>query len=384
MNGVSPSEAPPSPRPRAREIERMLEHMLTLDASDLYVTRGSPPVFRVHGEGLKGSAPLRAEHVEKLVDELLGPTQKEELALRRELNVVLAHGEGRFRINFFYQQGSLGFVARLVRAKIRTIADLGYPSALETIAMSPRGLVLVVGATGSGKSTLLASMIDHRNTHQSGHIVTIEDPIEFVHPHKQCVVTQREVGLDTLSYASALKNTLRQAPDVIMIGEIRDAETMAAAVEFAETGHLCVSTLHSNNANQALERALNFFPAERHPEVRMQLSLNLRAIVSQRLVPAIEGGRAAALEILLDVPRVRDLVKRGDIDALKTAMEQSTHEGCRTFDASLFELVVAGKIDEGEALKAADSANNLRLRLDRVRRGESFTSTAPALRLMPP
>jgi twitching motility protein PilU len=365
------------------ELERLFEHMLRIDASDLYLTCDSPPVYRVMGEGLKGRTALKPGHLEAFIEELLGPEEKAELARKRELNVALERGEGRFRINFFYQRGNLGLVVRLVRSKISTVDDLGYPPVIKTIALSARGLVLVVGATGSGKSTLLAAMIDHRNASQSGHIVTIEDPIEFVHPHKQCVVTQREVGVDTLSYASALKNALRQAPDVIMLGEIRDAETMSAAVEFAETGHLCISTLHANNANQAVERVLNFFPPERHGEIRMQLSLNLRAIVSQRLVPARTSGRAAALEILLDVPRVRDLVKRGEIEALKTAMEQSQHEGCRTFDASLYELVARGVVDEATALAAADSANNLRLSLERLRRGEPDGSSAPPLRLLP-
>jgi twitching motility protein PilU len=371
------------PNGDAHDASRLLEHMLKLDASDVYVTMGSPPVFRVHGEGLKGKTPLRREHIEAIAAELLTPEQRAQLEAKRELNVAWSHGDGRFRLNFFFQRGALGMVARLIRAKVRTLDELGVPPVLKEIAMSARGLVLVVGATGSGKSTLLAAMIDHRNASRTGHIVTIEDPIEFVHPHKECVVTQREVGADTLSYASALKNTLRQAPDVIMIGEIRDAETMSAAIEFAETGHLCVSTLHANNANQTVERVLNFFAPERQGEIRMQLSLNLRAVVSQRLVPSLAGGRAAALEILLDVPRVRDLVKRGDIDALKTAMEQSAHEGCRTFDASLYELVAGGHISEGDALEAADSANNLRLRLERRKRGETPDADAPVLRLLP-
>ncbi|HWO09512.1 MAG TPA: ATPase, T2SS/T4P/T4SS family, partial [Polyangiaceae bacterium] len=246
------------------------------------------------------------------------------------------------------------------------------------------GLVLVVGGTGSGKSTTLAAMIDHRNRSETGHIVTIEDPIEYVHPHKQCVVTQREVGVDTLSYADALKNTLRQAPDLILIGEIRDAETMEAAMSFAETGHLCLSTLHANNANQALERIMNFYPPSRSHEISMQLSLNLRPIVSQRLVPGLNGGRVAALEILLDTPRIKDLIKRGESDVVKDAMEQSSVEGCQTFDTALFALCSAGRLSPAEALRAADSPNNLRLMLERLAGGGGEASEQPLRLVAPP
>jgi len=240
---------------------------------------------------------------------------------------------------------------------------MGLPSILQDIVMTKRGLVLVVGATGSGKSTSLAAMIDHRNANEAGHIITIEDPIEFVHRHKQSVVTQREVGFDTLSFQSALRNTLRQAPDVILIGEIRDTETMEAAIVFAETGHLCLGTLHSNNANQSIERIMNFFPRERHAQIYLQLSLNLRAIVSQRLIPSTDGKRIAALEILMDTPRLKDLIKKGEIDALKEGMEQGIQEGCQTFDQALFSLYRDGKISLDQALINADSANNLRLKI---------------------
>jgi twitching motility protein PilU len=272
-------------------------------------------------------------------------------------------------VNVFRQRGATGMVIRLVRTKIKTLKDLEHPRTLADVVMSKRGLVLVVGSTGSGKSTTLAAMIDHRNSAESGHIVTVEDPLEFVHPHKKCIVTQREVGLDTRSYADALKNTLRQAPDLILIGEIRDVETMEAAMAFAETGHLCLSTLHANNANQAMERMLNFFPPSRHHEIKLQLSLNLRGIISQRLVPGASGGRAAALEILLDTPRIKDLIKRGDIDGLKEAMEQGANEGCQTFDMALLDLVREGRIRADEALKNADSPNNLRLKLERLNGG---------------
>jgi twitching motility protein PilU len=224
-------------------------------------------------------------------------------------------------------------------------------------------------------------MIDHRNVNETGHIITIEDPVEFIHPHKQCIVTQREVGVDTLSYRDALKNTLRQAPDVILIGEIRDVETMEAAITFAETGHLCISTLHANNANQAIERILNFFPQGRQHEIRLQLSLNLRAIVSQRLIPSVTGGRAAALEVLVDTPRIKDLIKKGDIETIKEAMEQGVNEGCSTFDQSMFDLYADGRISEGEAIRAADSPNNLRLRLERFRRQGQFIGE-PELKLV--
>jgi twitching motility protein PilU len=346
----------------------LLDHMARVEASDLYLTAGSPPVFRIDGVGYPAKHALGPDQLAAMVASLLEPGQRDELARALELNLALAPSTGgRFRVNVFRQRGALGMVIRLVRTAIQTLAELGHPPILADIMRSKRGLVLVVGGTGSGKSTTLAAMIDHRNQSETGHIITIEDPIEFLHAHGSCVVTQREVGIDTLSYRDALKNALRQAPDVILIGEIRDAETMESAITFAETGHLCVSTLHSNNANQALERVLNFFPPTRQHEIRLQLSLNLRAIVSQRLVPALPAGRAAALEILLDTPRIRDLIKRGETDAIKDAMEQGINEGCATFDGALFDLVRTGRVAEAEALRAADSANNLRIRLDRRR-----------------
>jgi twitching motility protein PilU len=269
----------------------------------------------------------------------------------------------RFRVNIFRQRGSVGLVIRRVKVDPLTLDELGLPPVLKDLAMSRRGLALVVGATGSGKSTTLAAMVDHRNSSEAGHIVTIEDPIEFVHRHKSSIVTQREVGFDTHSFQAALKNTLRQAPDVILIGEIRDTETMEAAITFAETGHLCLATLHSNNANQAIERIMNFFPPERHAQIYLQLSLNLRAIVSQRLIPSREGKRVAGLEVLIDTPRIKDLIKKGDIDVLKEAMEQGIQEGCQTFDQALFTLVKEGRITLEQALAHADSANNLRLKI---------------------
>jgi len=272
-------------------------------------------------------------------------------------------GVSRFRVNVFRQRGSAGMVIRRVKAEVSSLGELNLPDILKEITMSKRGLVLVVGATGSGKSTTLAAMVDHRNATESGHIITIEDPIECVHRHKKSIVTQREVGFDTHSFQSALKNTLRQAPDVILIGEIRDTETMEAAVTFAETGHLCLGTLHSNNANQAIERIMNFFPLERHAQIYLQLSLNLRSIISQRLIPSLDGKRVATLEILMDTPRVRDLIRKGDVDILKEAMEQGVQEGCQTFDQALFMVYKEGKISLDQALINADSANNLRLKI---------------------
>jgi twitching motility protein PilU len=371
------------PSAQTLTMEALLAHMLKLDASDLYLTADKPPVFRVNGAGLSGKTALSSEQVAMLVTSLLDEKQSMEFARELELNFAVVRAEGRFRINVFRQRGSLGLVARLVRTKIRTLDELGLPAAMKSVAMSRRGLVLVVGATGSGKSTLLAALIDHRNINEAGHILTIEDPIEFIHPHKRSIITQREVGTDTRSYAAALKNALRQAPDVVLIGEIRDAETMEAAIAFAETGHLCLSTLHANNSNQALERILNFVPPARQQEVRLQLSLNLRAIISQRLVATASGGRAAALEILLDTPRVKDLIKGGEIEAIKDAIEQSSPDGCRTFDQSLFDLYASGAIAEAKALENADRPNNLRLVIERHRASAGGPATRePSLRLM--
>lgn len=365
-------------------IRGLLEHMLNVEASDLYITCASPAVFRIDGVGYPARNPLEPEEIDAMADSLMTPAQQKEFREKHEMNIALATSAGgRFRANIFRQRGATGMVIRLIRTQIKTLAELNHPPALSTLMMQKRGLILVVGGTGSGKSTTLAAMIDHRNRNESGHIITVEDPVEFIHQHQRCVVTQREVGIDTLSYHHALKNALRQAPDLILIGEIRDAETMESALTFAETGHLCVSTLHANNANQAIERVLNFFPPERAHEIRLQLALNLRAIVSQRLVPTISGGRAAALEIMLDTPRIRELIKRGEIEAVKDAMEQGVGEGCKTFDGALFDLILADKIDDAEALRAADSPNNLRLRIERYR-NKGLEAEQPTLRLAAP
>lgn len=375
----------PSRGEAAVSMQRFLEHMLAIDASDLYLTEGVPPVFRVDGVGHPGRVALEAALLRDMAEVLMSEEQRTAFRDTHEMNLAVSLGDGRFRINIFRQRGAVGMVARLVRTRIKTLDELGYPSVLKDIVMSKRGLVLLVGGTGSGKSTALAAMIDHRNATETGHIVTVEDPLEFIHAHKKCVVTQREIGVDTLSYESALKNTLRQAPDVILLGEIRDQATMEAAVSFAETGHLCLSTLHANNANQALERIMSFFPASRHAEIGLQLSLNLRAIVSQRLIPMVNGGRASSLEIMLDTPRIKDLIKKRDIDAIKDAMRQSEADGCRTFDGSLLALVVAGRISEENALRAADSPNNLRLSMEMARasRGVARPKESP-LKLLDP
>ena len=346
-------------------IQDFFNKMVELEASDLYLTVARPPMYRVDGQiQAGGEHSFTPEDLRDLAHTMLNEKQRLEFAEALEMNMAMSlPGIARFRVNMFQQRGSVGMVIRRIKADVMSLDEMGLPSILQNIVMTKRGLVLVVGATGSGKSTSLAAMIDHRNANEAGHIITIEDPIEFVHRHKQSVVTQREVGFDTLSFQSALKNTLRQAPDVILIGEIRDTETMEAAIVFAETGHLCLGTLHSNNANQAIERIMNFFPRERHAQIYLQLSLNLRAIISQRLIPSLDGKRVAALEILMDTPRLKDLIKKGEVDALKEGMEQGIQEGCQTFDQALFSLYRDGKINLEHALINADSANNLRLKI---------------------
>jgi len=347
------------------DVRTLLEVMVKQEASDLYLTVDAPPIYRIHGSTHRTDAPpFTNEQLESLALALMRGQQRGEFEEKMEMNLALYYKElGRFRVNIFRQKGNVGLVFRHIKAEIMTVEQLDLPPIVKDIAMTKRGLVLVVGATGSGKSTTLAAMIDHRNTVHAGHIISVEDPIEFVHHHKKSIVTQREVGFDTHSFGHALKNTLRQAPDVILIGEIRDTETMEAAITFAETGHLCLGTLHSNNANQAIERIMNFFPVERHAQIYLQLSLNLRAIISQRLIPSLDGRRVPALEIMLDTPRIKDLIKRSEIDTLKEAMEQGIEEGCQTFDYILLQLYQAGKISIEQALINADSANNLRLKI---------------------
>jgi twitching motility protein PilU len=367
------------------DIRDFLKVMVERDASDIYLTVDSSPMYRVQGVTQPvGNGALTKEALEELVQSIMNEKQKQEFAETMEMNLALYYPElGRFRVNIFRQRNCPGLVIRQIKVEIITLDQLGLPPILKDIIASKRGLVLVVGATGSGKSTTLAAMVDHRNTNSPGHIITIEDPVEFVHPHKKSIITQREVGFDTQSFQAALKNTLRQAPDVILIGEIRDTETMEAAITFAETGHLCLGTLHSNNANQAIERVMNFFPETRHPQIYLQLSLNLRAIVSQRLIRSVDGKRAAALEVLLDTPRAKDLIKRGEVDTLKEAMEQGVQEGCQTFDQALFDLYIAGKITLDQALANADSANNLRLKIrsEEMKRGAAKEEEKPGFRI---
>jgi twitching motility protein PilU len=347
------------------DVRSLLKVMVDREASDLYLTVDAAPIYRIHGATQPTDAhPFTNEQLEALALALMRGQQRSEFEEKMEMNLALYYKElGRFRVNIFRQRGNVGLVFRHIKAEIQTIEQLELPPIIKDIAMTKRGLVLVVGATGSGKSTSLAAMIDHRNTVHQGHIITVEDPIEFVHQHKKSIITQREVGFDTLTFQNALKNTLRQAPDVILIGEVRDTETMEAAITFAETGHLCIGTLHSNNANQAIERIMNFFPVERHAQIYLQLSLNLRAIISQRLIPSVDGKRVPALEIMLDTPRIKDLIKKAEVDTLKEAMEQGVDEGCQTFDHVLFQLYKANKISLEQALINADSANNLRLKI---------------------
>ena len=350
------------------DIRQLLSAMVERDASDLYLSVDSPPMLRIEGfTEPVGTERLNAAAVEALAMSLMSERQRAVFEEKLEMNLALASDRlGRFRINVYRQRGAIGVVVRQIKTRIPTLDELGLPAVLKTIALSRRGLVLVTGAAGAGKSTTQAAMLDYRNENTCGHILAVEDPIEFVHTHKKCIVSQREIGFDTLSFAEALRNTLRQAPDVILIGEVRDLETMGAAITFAETGHLCVATLHSNNANQAIERVLNFFPLARHAEIYLQFSLNLRGIISQRLVPGVDGKRVAALEILIDTPWIKDLIKKGEIDTLKDAMEQSTQEGGQTFDQALYRLYAEGCISEEQALANADSSNNLRIRIQNL------------------
>lgn len=346
-------------------IQKLLKVMIDQDASDLYLMAGAPPGYRINGIikrlGDQNFAPATTE---QLANSLMNEQQRKEFANEMEMNLSAAYpGLGRFRVNIYRQRGTVGMVIRQITTEIASIDDLGLPEIFKDISMSNRGLVLMVGATGSGKSTSLAAMVDWRNSNQAGHIITIEDPVEFMHKHKKCFVTQREVGSDTVSFQAALKNTLRQAPDVILLGEIRDRDTMEHSIAFAETGHLAMATLHANNANQALERVINFFPEERHQQVYMNLAMNLKAILSQRLVKTIDGKRIAAIEILINTPRIADLILKGEVDSIKEAMEEGAQYGMFTFDQSLLQLWRDGKISDVEALRNADSANNLRLKM---------------------
>ncbi len=347
------------------ELEDMLEILAKQDGSDLYLATNAPPCAKFQGS-LKAlqEAVMQPGEVAKIAYRIMDEEQRQAFEKELEMNLALSIPKvGRFRVNIFRQRNEVSLVARNIKLDIPRFEDLYLPPVLLDVIMEKRGLVLFVGGTGSGKSTSLAALIDHRNRNTSGHIITIEDPIEYVHSHKKSIINQREVGVDTRSFHAALKNTLRQAPEVILIGEIRDRATMEHALAFSETGHLAISTLHANNANQALDRIINFFPEERRPQLLNDLGNNLKAFVSQRLVKTTDGQRRAAIEILLGTHTIRDLVKRGEFGAIKEIMEKSTALGMKTFDSSLFELVAEGVISEEEALKNADSANNLKLRI---------------------
>lgn len=342
----------------------LLRLMLSKNGSDLFITADFPPAFKIDGKVTPVSnQPLTAAHTLDLARSVMNDKQAAAFEQTKECNFAInPAGLGRFRVSAFVQQGHVGMVLRTITTAIPKFEELGLPAILSEVAMTKRGLVIMVGATGSGKSTSLAAMIGHRNANSYGHILTVEDPIEYVHPHGNCIVTQREVGVDTEDWEAALKNSLRQAPDVIQIGEIRDRETMDHAVAFAETGHLCLSTLHANSTNQALDRIINFFPEDRRQQLLMDLSLNLKAVISQRLIP-LKGtkGRCAAIEILINTPLISDLIFKGQVHEIKEVMKKSREHGMQTFDQALFELYEAGRISYEDALRNADSVNELRL-----------------------
>ncbi len=347
-------------------IHNLLRGMLSKKASDLFVTANFPPAFKVDGKMTPVSSQvLTAQHTQELARSIMNDRQAAEFETTHECNFAISPpGIGRFRVNIFMQQQRVGMVLRTITTKIPDLDELEMPPVLKDIVMTKRGLVILVGATGSGKSTTLAAMLGHRNQNSYGHIITIEDPVEFVHQHNQCIITHREVGVDTDSWSAALKNTLRQAPDVILIGEIRDRETMEYAVAFAETGHLCMATLHANSANQALDRIINFFPEERREQLLMDLSLNIKAFISQRLIPKKDSaGRVAAIEILLNSPLISDLIFKGEVHQIKDVMSKSRELGMQTFDQALYDLFEADMITYEDALKNADSVNDLRLRI---------------------
>ena len=346
------------------DFDKLLKVVVEQGASDLFITAGLPPSIKVNGKMMPMSkTPLTAEQSREMVHSTMTEAQVQEFESERECNFAIHSATAaRFRVSSFYQRNFAGMVLRRIETHIPSCDDLKLPEVVKQLAMTKRGLIIFVGATGTGKSTSLAAMIGHRNENSKGHIITIEDPIEFIHEHRGCMVTQREVGVDTPSFDVALKNTLRQAPDVIMIGEIRTRETMDYAVAFAETGHLCLATLHANNANQALDRIINFFPADRQQQVWMDLSLNLRGMVAQQLIPAVDGkGRRAAIEVLINTPLVSDTIRKGDVHLIKEIMSKSTEQGMQTFDQALYQLYSAGEITYESALASADSANDLRL-----------------------
>ena len=354
-------------RDKAMKFMRdLLKALVERDGSDLFITVGFPPAMKIHGKVTPVSkTKLTPENAKSLCQAIMNDKQLKEFEATKECNFAVApEGIGRFRANAYIQQGYHGLVLRVIETNVPNIDKLKLPEVLKDVVMTKNGLVIMVGGTGSGKSTSLAAMIDYRNDNSYGHIITIEDPIEYIHPHKKCIIMQREVGVDTDDWEIALKNTLRQAPDVILLGEIRDRETMEFAIAFAETGHLAMATLHANSANQALDRIINFFPEERKSQLLMDLSLNLKSVISQRLLKTPDGkGRVAAIEILLNSPLISDLILKGDVHEIKTIMSKSNELGMKTFDQALFDLYEADKISYDDALRSADSMNELRLRI---------------------
>lgn len=345
-------------------FDALLKQMVNDNASDLFITAGKPPCIKINGVLVQLNEPvLTPEKAKAMVFSLMDENQQKDFIAQKEYNFAIqTQYAGRFRVSAFFEKFNIGAVLRRIRSDIPVLDTLGLPDIISELTMLKRGLIIVAGATGVGKSTTLAAMIGHRNHNSTGHIVTIEDPIEFIHEHDKCIITQREVGIDTSSYGIALKNTLRQAPDVILIGEIRSSDTMEYAIQFSETGHLCLATLHANNANQALDRIINFFPSSKHAQVWLELSLNLKAIIAQQLIPTADGkGRVAAMEILVNTPIVQSCIKKGDIDTLKTYMAKGQNDGMQTFDQALYTLYKNKKITYEEALKYTDSENEFRL-----------------------
>ncbi len=358
------------------DFTSFLKLMAHKKASDLFITAGVPPSIKVQGKvSAITQSPLTPQQSREMVLNVMSPSQREEFEKTHECNFAIgAAGVGRFRISCFYQRNQVGMVLRRIETKIPTIEELNLPVILKSLAMTKRGIIICVGATGTGKSTTLAAMIGYRNLNSTGHIITIEDPIEFVHKHEGCIITQREVGIDTDSWENALKNTLRQAPDVIMIGEVRTREGMDHAIAFAETGHLVFCTLHANNANQAIDRIINFFPEERRNQLLMDLSLNLKAIIAQQLIPSPDGKeRHVAMEILLGTPLVQDYIRDGEVHKLKEVMKESTLLGMKTFDQSLFDLYQDGDISYEDAIRYADSSNEVRLKIKLAQGGDART-----------
>jgi twitching motility protein PilU len=358
------------------DFSSFLKLMVAKKASDLFITAGVPPSMKVHGRIAPiTETPLTPQQSRDLVLNVMTPSQREEFEKTHECNFAISmQGVGRFRVSCFYQRNQVGMVLRRIETQIPTLEELHLPPILKTLAMTKRGLIMFVGGTGTGKSTSLAAMIGYRNKNSTGHIITIEDPIEFVHRHEGCIITQREVGIDTDTWDNALKNTLRQAPDVILIGEVRTRETMEHSIAFSETGHLVLCTLHANNANQALDRIIHFFPEDRRPQLLMDLSLNLKGVVAQQLIPTPDGkGRRVALEVMIGTPLVQDYIREGEIHKLKEVMKESTNLGMRTFDQSLVELYHAGEISYEDALRHADSANEVRLRIKLAKGGDART-----------